>query len=256
MSFVVGSLSFHATQYNCCYLCQLVVSVAVQQSITVEHLDISFNDIGESGAQAIAAALQVGINGTVGGVADYSLTPSQTHLNWKECVAKQTRQSIYTKPLECCKSIQIWIDRVSAWQQGTTTTSTVAAYRCFHTVLLQLNSSLRSLILAGNKFGNKGGMYVASMLQVNVTLEHINVADTDLVGKYIFDAHTRCIVLMIYWNVWQGAESVIAFATVLNQNSSVTYLNINRPLIQSRQEETTVHIAKMLKVRNEPVCEV
>lgn len=89
---------------------------------------------------------------------------------------------------------------------------------------LQLNSTLKSLNLAGNKFANKGGMYMASMLQVNTTLEHINLADTDL-----------------------GAESVIAFATVLNQNSTVTYLNINRPLIQSRQEETTIHIAKMLK---------
>ena len=41
---------------------------------------------------------------------------------------------------------------------------------------------------------------------------------------------------------------MIAFATVLNQNGTVKYLNLNRPLIYSRQEETTVHIAKMLKV--------
>ncbi|XP_062506215.1 leucine-rich repeat-containing protein 34-like [Corticium candelabrum] len=90
---------------------------------------------------------------------------------------------------------------------------------------LQLNFNLKSLNVSGNKFGNKGGLHIPGMLQVNTTLEYIDVADADL-----------------------SAESVIAFATVLNQNGTVKYLNLNRPLIYSRQEETTVHIAKMLKV--------
>ena len=48
---------------------------------------------------------------------------------------------------------------------------------------------------------------------------------------------------------FQKTESVIALATVLNQNTTLKALNVNRPLLFSHQEETTVHYARMLKVR-------
>nr|XP_006815323.1 PREDICTED: leucine-rich repeat-containing protein 34-like isoform X2 [Saccoglossus kowalevskii] len=89
----------------------------------------------------------------------------------------------------------------------------------------QTNETLVSLKLNGNKIGNKGGMAFAGVLQVNNTLEELDLGDTD-----------------------QGTESVIALATVLNQNKSIRALNVNRPLLFSHQEETTVHMARMLKV--------
>lgn len=40
----------------------------------------------------------------------------------------------------------------------------------------------------GNKIGNKGGMCMAQMLQVNITLQHLDLGETDLVKmkKIIF----------------------------------------------------------------------
>lgn len=35
--------------------------------------------------------------------------------------------------------------------------------------------------MTGNKIGNKGAMHFASMLQVNSTLEELDVSDCDLV---------------------------------------------------------------------------
>ncbi|XP_077998347.1 leucine-rich repeat-containing protein 34-like isoform X1 [Glandiceps talaboti] len=90
---------------------------------------------------------------------------------------------------------------------------------------LQTNETLVSLKMNGNKIGNKGGMAFAGILQVNTTLEELDLGDTD-----------------------QATESVIAFATVLNQNKSIRHFNCNRPLLFSHQEETTVHMARMLKV--------
>ena len=46
----------------------------------------------------------------------------------------------------------------------------------------------------------------------------------------------------------QTTESVIALATVLNNNKTLKALNVNRPILFSEQEECIVHFAKMLKV--------
>ena len=43
------------------------------------------------------------------------------------------------------------------------------------------NIKLVYLNLNGNKIGNKGGMCMAQMLQVNFTLEHLDLGDTDQV---------------------------------------------------------------------------
>lgn len=90
---------------------------------------------------------------------------------------------------------------------------------------LQTNESLKALRLTGNKIGNRGGMALAQMLQVNTSLEALDVADCDLT-----------------------IESVIALSTVLHQNKTLKALNVNRPILFTQQEETTVHYAKMLKV--------
>lgn len=49
---------------------------------------------------------------------------------------------------------------------------------------LQNNSTLLSLRLSGNKIGNRGAMHLASMLQVNNTLQELQLADCDLVNTH------------------------------------------------------------------------
>ncbi|KAM4889065.1 leucine-rich repeat-containing protein 34 isoform 1-T1 [Thomomys bottae] len=89
---------------------------------------------------------------------------------------------------------------------------------------LQKNKTLKYLRMTGNKIENKGGMCFATMLQINSSLEKLDVGDCDL-----------------------GMQSVIAFATVLTQNQAIKGINLNRPIIYSEQEESTVHIGHMLK---------
>ncbi|XP_014794265.1 PREDICTED: leucine-rich repeat-containing protein 34 isoform X1 [Calidris pugnax] len=89
---------------------------------------------------------------------------------------------------------------------------------------LHRNETLVYLRMTGNKIGNKGGMFFASMLQINSTLEKLDLGDCDM-----------------------GTQSLIATATALTQNKSVKAINLNRPLLYSQEEETTVHVALMLK---------
>ncbi|NXY91294.1 LRC34 protein, partial [Alcedo cyanopectus] len=89
---------------------------------------------------------------------------------------------------------------------------------------LHRNETLVYLRMTGNKIGNKGGMFFASMLQINSTLEKLDLGDCDM-----------------------GTQCLIAIATALTQNRSVKAINLNRPLLYSQEEETTVHIALMLK---------
>ena len=79
--------------------------------------------------------------------------------------------------------------------------------------------------LDGNLLERKGGLDLASMLQVNSTLTHLALSNTHL--------HTDCI---------------IAMATVLHGNQTIQCLDFSRPLLHSCLEESTIHISKMLKV--------
>lgn len=47
---------------------------------------------------------------------------------------------------------------------------------------MKKNSSLEYLNMNGNRIGNKGGMCMAQMLQVNFSLKHLDLGDTDLVS--------------------------------------------------------------------------
>ncbi|NWU87224.1 LRC34 protein, partial [Onychorhynchus coronatus] len=89
---------------------------------------------------------------------------------------------------------------------------------------LHKNRSLVHMRMTGNKIGDQGGMFFASMLQSNSTLEKLDLGDCDL-----------------------GLHCLIAIATALIRNRSIRAINLNRPLLYSQEEETTVHIAQMLK---------
>ncbi|XP_066050009.1 leucine-rich repeat-containing protein 34 [Chamaea fasciata] len=89
---------------------------------------------------------------------------------------------------------------------------------------LHSNHSLVHLRMTGNKIGNQGGMFFASMLRINSTLEKLDLGDCDV-----------------------GLQCLIATSIALTQNKSLKAINLNRPLLSSQQEETTVHVARMLR---------
>lgn len=45
--------------------------------------------------------------------------------------------------------------------------------------------------MTGNKVGNKGGMCFAAMLQMNSSLEKLDLGDTDLVSKLVMRKSPR-----------------------------------------------------------------
>lgn len=63
------------------------------------------------------------------------------------------------------------------------------------------------------------------MLQVNKSIQKLSLSATDL--------DTDCL---------------IALSTVLRGNRAVTSIDLCRPLLHSKLEETTIHISKMLQV--------
>lgn len=48
-------------------------------------------------------------------------------------------------------------------------------------IFFKVNTTLTSLSLADNSIGKNGGMAFAETLQINITLEHLNLANCDLV---------------------------------------------------------------------------
>ncbi|KAI6655793.1 hypothetical protein LOD99_1968 [Oopsacas minuta] len=90
---------------------------------------------------------------------------------------------------------------------------------------LHFNSTLKHLNLSGCKLGLKGGLSVASMLQVNQSLKELLLSSCDI-----------------------NTDVVIALATVLSFNQSIQLLDISRPILFSRNSETTTHLGKMLNV--------
>uniref|UniRef100_A0A3P8S388 Leucine rich repeat containing 34 n=1 Tax=Amphiprion percula TaxID=161767 RepID=A0A3P8S388_AMPPE len=86
-------------------------------------------------------------------------------------------------------------------------------------------SSLLSLRLSGNKLGNRAAMDLVSMLQVNNTLQELQLDDCDL-----------------------ATQSVIALSIVLKSNKVLRCLDISRPLLFSLQEDWVIHFSEMLAV--------
>lgn len=123
---------------------------------------------------------------------------------------------------------------------------------------------MTELNLRGCKIGDKGNLAVASALQVNTSIQRIDVGATDL-----------------------EISGIIAYCTVLRQNTTLKAVNLDRPLLKSKQvrgtalslllpptvyhappttceasshcavaavelvqEETTVHLAQMLSINS------
>ncbi|CAF1648267.1 unnamed protein product, partial [Didymodactylos carnosus] len=90
------------------------------------------------------------------------------------------------------------------------------------------NTFLTSISLADNSIGEGGGMAFAEMLQVNVTLEHLNLSNSDL-----------------------ETDSLIALLTILRYNPSLKSIDISRPIPlfhhTNWMDDVAIHIAQMLE---------
>ncbi|KDO32486.1 hypothetical protein SPRG_02963 [Saprolegnia parasitica CBS 223.65] len=89
---------------------------------------------------------------------------------------------------------------------------------------LRNNKTIKSLNLRRNPMGNEGGMFVAEMLEGNTCLEALDIGDTDL-----------------------GHGSLIAMATALSLNESISSINLDNPLLRTLEEEALQHLGKMLQ---------
>jgi Ran GTPase-activating protein (RanGAP) involved in mRNA processing and transport len=83
--------------------------------------------------------------------------------------------------------------------------------------------TLKCLDLSHNPVGDEGMAKLAASLTANGTLEAMNMANTDL-----------------------GTVSLMKLASMLRSNGSLIDLNVASPLLYSREEETTIAIAKAL----------
>lgn len=83
---------------------------------------------------------------------------------------------------------------------------------------------LSRLRLNGNPLGDSGGQAFAEVLAENKMLVALDLGDTQL-----------------------KTGTVIAFASALNSNAKLKAINLDNPRLFSLQEETTVHLAKMLR---------
>ncbi|XP_021250272.1 leucine-rich repeat-containing protein 34 isoform X5 [Numida meleagris] len=93
------------------------------------------------------------------------------------------------------------------------------------------------LDLKYNMLTDVGVKHVAAFLQENSTLRYLNLMFNDI--------GTSGAELIA--NALRGTQCLIAIASVLTQNKAVKAINLNRPLLYSQEEHTTVHIALMLR---------
>lgn len=90
------------------------------------------------------------------------------------------------------------------------------------------NATLKSLNLRGNPLGVSGGHAIAELLSSSGSgLQELDVGATQL-----------------------EAENLIAIGTALRSNARLTSLNLDSPVVRTREEEAVQHLGKMLQVND------
>ena len=92
---------------------------------------------------------------------------------------------------------------------------------------LKSNRTVQKLDLANNPIGNEGGFAVAGLISAteDSLLSEVQIGNTEL-----------------------AQEAVSAIAAAMWTNKSITVLGMARPRLFSLQQETTLHLARMLAV--------
>ncbi|MEE6501263.1 hypothetical protein FKM82_004114 [Ascaphus truei] len=96
---------------------------------------------------------------------------------------------------------------------------------------LHRNETLRSLTMTGNKIGNKGGMFFASMLQINSTLEELDLGDCDLEDTTIHISQMLKVnrsLRELHLSKHQMTDSGVEhLCKALQENFTLKYLNLS-----------------------------
>ncbi|XP_019388254.1 PREDICTED: leucine-rich repeat-containing protein 34 isoform X2 [Crocodylus porosus] len=103
--------------------------------------------------------------------------------------------------------------------------------------ILPKNIFITGLDLRYNVLTDVGAKHIAKLLQENSSLRYLN-----LMFNEIGTSGAELIAKALH-----GTQSLVAMATVLNQNKAIKAVNLSRPILYSQEEDTTVHIALMLK---------
>uniref|UniRef100_A0A2K5H7T1 Leucine rich repeat containing 34 n=1 Tax=Colobus angolensis palliatus TaxID=336983 RepID=A0A2K5H7T1_COLAP len=109
---------------------------------------------------------------------------------------------------------------------------------------------INGLDVGYNLLSDVGAYYAAKLVQKQLNLIYLNLMFNDI-GPEGGELIAKVLHVSIYgWpappHLW-GMQSVIAFATVLTRNQAIKAINLNRPILYGEQEESTVHIGRMLK---------
>jgi Ran GTPase-activating protein (RanGAP) involved in mRNA processing and transport len=88
---------------------------------------------------------------------------------------------------------------------------------------LSLQTSLVSINLHGNPLGKVAGFRIMTAMATNETVKTLNMGNTEL-----------------------DQRAICALAIALRSNNTLTDINIDKPLLFSLMEETTIHIAQAL----------
>nr|XP_042709687.1 leucine-rich repeat-containing protein 34 isoform X3 [Chrysemys picta bellii] len=103
--------------------------------------------------------------------------------------------------------------------------------------ILSNNTFVTGLDLRYNVLTDVGAEHAAKFLQENSTLHYLNLMFNDICTN-----GAELIAKALH-----GTQSLIAIATVMSHNKAMKALNLNRPILYSQEEETTVHTALMMK---------
>nr|XP_025044772.1 leucine-rich repeat-containing protein 34 isoform X2 [Pelodiscus sinensis] len=103
--------------------------------------------------------------------------------------------------------------------------------------ILSNNTFVTGLDLRYNILTDVGAEHVAKFLQENSTVCYLNLMFNDI-GTIGAELIAKAL---------HGTQSLIAIATVMSHNKAIKALNLNRPILYSQEEETTVHTALMMK---------
>ncbi|XP_019347178.1 leucine-rich repeat-containing protein 34 isoform X2 [Alligator mississippiensis] len=103
--------------------------------------------------------------------------------------------------------------------------------------ILPKNIFITGLDLRYNVLTDVGAKHIAKFLQENSSLRYLN-----LMFNEIGTSGAELIAKALH-----GTQSLVAMATVLNQNKAIKAVSLNRPILYSQEEDTTIHIALMLK---------
>ncbi len=128
----------------------------------------------------------------------------------------------------------------------------VACTSCLYNLILE-NTTLTSLDISGNSIDSRGVISLTEVLKKNNTLQSLNLSENPIGeegGLALAELlKTNTSIKKLYLNNCDlGHKSITALCISLYEFQNLQVLHIARPLLFSKNEETTLHLAYMIRV--------